>query len=641
MQLTDIFARSRFVFLDGGMGTQLTARGLQPGQKPELAALTMPETLTAIHRDYARAGAEILCANTFGANPRKLAGAGCTVGRVVAASIACARAAADETGALVALDVGPLGELLAPAGTLAFEDAVDQFAQVVEAGVKAGADLVFLETMTDLYELKAALLAVREHSRLPVFASMSFESRGRTFTGCTVDSFAATAVGLGADAVGINCSLGPAEILPFIRRLCRLVPAGMPVFVKPNAGLPNPDGSYDLTPADFAREMEAYLSTGISMAGGCCGTTPESIRLLKQAFAGRSPAQKVPLRRSVLCTPVRCVEVDGITVVGERINPTGKKRLQQALREGDTAYPCAQAVSQAEAGAQVLDVNVGLPGIDEPAVLEHLVRELQSVTDLPLQLDSSNPQALARALRVYNGKPIVNSVNGEQKTLDAILPLCKKYGAAVVGLTLDENGIPPTADGRLAVARRIVAAAEEYGIPRQDIYIDCLTLTASAQQDAAAETLKAPFRLQAGAGRAHRAGRVQHQFRPALPGLPQRRFPDHGHAGRAGPGHPEPQHAGYDGRGAGFPRADLPGRKKRRLHPRLRRRADPDHPDVKGRRIRTGNTAGRGERPGRRGAPRPESRGPRRCRGSPGPYRAAGPGQPGADPRAGPGGRRL
>ena len=442
MQLTDIFARSRFVFLDGGMGTQLTARGLQPGQKPELAALTMPETLTAIHRDYAQAGAEILCANTFGANPRKLAGAGCTVDQVVAASIACARAAADETGALVALDVGPLGELLAPAGTLAFEDAVDQFAQVVEVGVKAGADLVFLETMTDLYELKAALLAVREHSRLPVFASMSFESRGRTFTGCTVDSFAATAVGLGADAVGINCSLGPAEILPFIRRLCRLVPAGMPVFVKPNAGLPNPDGSYDLTPADFAREMEAYLSTGISMAGGCCGTTPESIRLLKQAFAGRSPAQKIPLRRSVLCTPVRCVEVDGITVVGERINPTGKKRLQQALREGDTAYPCAQAVSQAEAGAQVLDVNVGLPGIDEPAVLEHLVRELQSVTDLPLQLDSSNPQALARALRVYNGKPIVNSVNGEQKTLDAILPLCKKYGAAVVGLTLDENGIP-------------------------------------------------------------------------------------------------------------------------------------------------------------------------------------------------------
>ena len=491
MQLTDIFARDRFVFLDGAMGTQLTARGLPPGQKPELAALTMPDTLTAIHRDYAAAGADILLANTFGANPRKLAGSGHTVAEVVAASVACARTAANGTGALVALDVGPIGELLAPAGSLAFEDAVAQFAAMVEAGTQAGADLVFIETMTDLYELKAAILAAKEHSALPVFASMSFESNGRTFTGCTVESFAATAVGLGADAVGINCSLGPVEILPFLQRLCRLVPAGLPVFVKPNAGLPNPDGSYDLTPADFAREMLAYLPTGVSMAGGCCGTTPETIRLLKQAFAGRVPAQKIPLRRSVLCTPVRCVEVDGITVVGERINPTGKKRLQQALREGDTAYPAAQAVAQAEAGAEVLDVNVGLPGIDEAAVLERLVRELQSVTDLPLQLDSSDPQALARALRVYNGKPIVNSVNGEQKTLDAILPLCRKYGAAVVGLTLDEHGIPQTAAERVAIARRIVAAAEGYGIPREDIYIDCLTLTASAQQDAAAETLKA------------------------------------------------------------------------------------------------------------------------------------------------------
>ena len=491
MQLNDFFARKRFVFLDGAMGTQLTARGLQPGQKPELAALTMPETVTAIHRDYARAGADLLLANTFGANPHKLAGTGHSAEEVITASIACARAAAAETGALVALDIGPLGELLTPAGSLEFEDAVAQFAVMVEAGVKAGADLVFLETMTDLYELKAALLAVKEHSELPVFASMSFESNGRTFTGCTVESFAATAVGLGADAVGINCSLGPVEILPFIQRLCRLVPGGMPVFVKANAGLPNPDGSYNLTPADFAREMMAYLPTGISMAGGCCGTTPETIRLLKQAFAGHFPAQKVPLRRSVLCTPVRCVEIDGITVVGERINPTGKKRLQQALRTGDMAYPASQAVAQAEAGADLLDVNVGLPGIDEAATLEHLVRELQSITELPLQLDSSNPEALARALRVYNGKPIVNSVNGEQKTLETILPLCKKYGAAVVGLTLDEHGIPKTVAERVVIARRITEYAERYGIPREDIYIDCLTLTASAQQDGAAQTLKA------------------------------------------------------------------------------------------------------------------------------------------------------
>lgn len=491
MKIEEVFQRGRFVFLDGGMGTQLQRRGLQPGQKPELAAFLMPETLTAIHRDYARAGADILFANTFGANPKKLAGCGYTTGQVIEASIRCARQAAGETGALVALDIGPLGELLAPAGTLSFEDAYAQFAQVITAGAAAGADLVMLETMTDLYELKAAVLAAKENCSLPVFTSMSFEARGRTFTGCTVESYAVTMAGLGVDAVGINCSLGPQEILPFAKRLCRSVPAGMPVFVKPNAGLPNPDGSYDLDAAGFTAQMRAYAATGISMLGGCCGTTPEYIRRLHDEFSALKPAQKIPLRRSCLCTPVRFVEVEGITVVGERINPTGKKRLQQALREGDSAYPCAQAVAQAEAGAQVLDVNAGLPGIDEAAVLEKLVRELQAVTDLPLQLDSSDPGALARALRIYNGKPIVNSVNGEQATLDAILPLCKKYGAAVVGLALDEKGIPASAEGRFAIAKKIVAAANAAGIPNEDIYIDCLTLTASAQQEGAVQTLEA------------------------------------------------------------------------------------------------------------------------------------------------------
>ena len=491
MQLDELFAREKFIILDGGMGTQLQLRGLQPGQKPELAAFTMPDTLEAIHRDYARAGANLLMANTFGINERKMAGTGYTVEQAVAASVACARRGARGTGALVALDVGPLGELLVPAGSLSFEEAYRRFAQIVRAGAAAGADLVCFETMTDLYELKAAILAARENSDLPVMASMSFESRGRTFTGCTVESFGVTAAGLGAAAIGINCSLGPAEILPFARRLCRVVPADLPVFVKPNAGLPNPDGSYDLDAAGFAAQMQDYAGSGVSMVGGCCGTTPEYIRLLRQVFAERRPAAKVPLRASRLCTPVRCVEVEGITVVGERINPTGKKRLQQALRDGDSAYACAQAVAQAEAGAQVLDVNVGLPGIDEPAVLEHLVRELQAVTDLPLQLDSTDPQALERALRIYNGKPIVNSVNGEQRSLDAILPLCRKYGAAVVGLTLDEGGIPKTVDGRLAVARRIVAATDAAGIPREDVYIDCLTLTVSAEQEAAAQTLEA------------------------------------------------------------------------------------------------------------------------------------------------------
>lgn len=491
MQIESIFDRRRFVFLDGGMGTQLQKRGLKPGQKPELAALEMPETLKAIHAEYAAAGADLLLANTFGANARKLAGTGYSVAQVVQASLACAQEAAAATGALVGLDIGPLGELLAPAGTLPFEEAYDAFAEIVQAGVHAGADFVFLETMTDLYELKAAILAAKENSQLPVFVSMSFESRGRTFTGCTVESYGVTAAGLGADAIGINCSLGPAEILPFAQRLCRTVPAGIPVFVKPNAGLPNPDGSYNLDADEFAREMQAYATIGVSMVGCCCGTTPAYIAKLKEVFSPLVPAQKIPLRRSCLCTPVRFVEVDGITVVGERINPTGKKRLQQALREGDSAYPCAQAVAQAEAGAEVLDVNAGLPGIDEAATLERLVRDLQAVTDLPLQLDSSNPEALSRALRIYNGKPIVNSVNGEQKTLDEILPLCKKYGAAVVGLTLDEQGIPTSAEGRFAIAQKIVKAATKIGIPKEDIYIDCLTLTASAQQEGAAQTLEA------------------------------------------------------------------------------------------------------------------------------------------------------
>ena len=456
MKIEEVFARRRFIMLDGAMGTQLQLRGLTTEQKPELAAFIMPDVLTAVHRDYARAGADILLANTFGANPRKLKGTGYTVQQVIEASIACARIAAQETGALVALDIGPIGELLAPAGTLPFEDACAQFAEMVRAGAAAGADLVFLETMTDLYELKAAILAAKENCDLPVFTSMSFEARGRTFTGCTVESYGITAAGLGADAVGINCSLGPKEILPFAQRLCRVVPAGMPVFVKPNAGLPNLDGSYDITPAEFAAEMAAYLPTGISMLGGCCGSEPESIRLLKELTQDKTPAAKTPIVRSRLCTPVRCVEVNGITVVGERINPTGKKRLQQALREGDSAYACAQAVAH-----------------------------------LPLQLDSSNKDALARALRIYNGKPIVNSVNGEQKVLDSILPLCKKYGAAVVGLALDEHGIPKTAEGRFEVAKRIVAATDAIGIPRGDVYIDCLTLTVSAEQSAAAETLKA------------------------------------------------------------------------------------------------------------------------------------------------------
>ena len=481
----------RLLYFDGGMGTLLQGMGLSGGERPETWNLSHPDEIIALNRSYFEAGCDVVNTNTFGANALKYPD---NLQEIVQAAVSHAKTARQQAGredAYIALDIGPTGKLLQPMGDLPFERAVELFGETIRIGAAAGADLVLIETMSDSYEAKAAVLAAKENCDLPVFTSMSFESRGRTFTGCTVESYAVTAAGLGADAVGINCSLGPKEILPFAQRLCRSVPAGVPVFVKPNAGLPNPDGSYNLDPDEFAAEMKEYAAIGVSMVGGCCGTTPAFIARLHETFSPLTPADKIPIRRSCLCTPVRFVEVDGITVVGERINPTGKKRLQQALRDGDSAYPCTQAVAQAEAGAQVLDVNAGLPGIDEAATLEQLVKDLQAVTDLPLQLDSSNPEALSRALRIYNGKPIVNSINGEPETLEKILPLCKKYGAAVVGLALDKGGIPPTAEGRFAIAQRIVAAANAAGIPNEDIYIDCLTLTASAQQEGAVQTLEA------------------------------------------------------------------------------------------------------------------------------------------------------
>lgn len=492
MRAEELFRTRETVLLDGAMGTMLQAAGLPLGARPEALNLEDPALIKSIHARYAAAGSRILCANTFGASAHKLAGSGYTVEQVVDAAIRCARRAAQPYGSLVALDIGPLGELLEPAGTLPFEEAVEAFAEIVRAGAAAGADLILCETFTDLYELKAALLACRENCGLPVLASMSFEAGGRTFTGCGVESFAAAARGLGADALGINCSLGPKEILPMARALCGAVPGDYPVFVKPNAGLPRADGSgYDITPQLFAMQMKPYRELGLFAAGGCCGTTPDFIRALHRVFDGCAVGREARPLPSVLCTPVQRVVVDGITVVGERINPTGKKRFQQALREGDMDYVLAQAISQAESGAAVLDVNVGAPGVDEPALMEQVVKALQSVVSLPLQLDSSNAAALERGLRVYNGKPIVNSVNGEQAVLDKLLPLCKKYGAAVVGLTMDEQGIPKTAAGRVAIAARIRDAALAAGIPLEDIYIDCLTLTASAQQEDVLATLDA------------------------------------------------------------------------------------------------------------------------------------------------------
>ena len=492
MQVNELFKQSNTILLDGGMGTMLQAAGLKLGARPEELNITDPALIEGIHAQYAAAGSRIVNANTFGASAHKLAGSAYTLEQIIAAGIKNCKRACAPYGALTALDVGPLGELLEPSGTLAFEDAVAEYARIVKAGEAAGADLIFFETYTDLYELKAALLAAKENTRLPILASMSFEAGGRTFTGCTVESFAATARGLGADAVGINCSLGPKEIFPMAKRLAEAVPGNFPVFVKPNAGLPRADGSgYDITPQLFALQMKPYRELHLFAAGGCCGTTPEFIKLLNGTFAGCTPGRPAHRMPSVLCTPVDTVTVDGITVVGERINPTGKKRFQQALREGDMNYVLEQAVSQAEAGAQVLDVNVGAPGVDEPVLMEQVVKALQSVTSLPLQLDSSNVEALARGLRVYNGKPIVNSTNGEPEKLAAILPLCKKYGAAIVGLAIDEKGIQPKAADRVAIARRITEAALAAGIPREDIYIDCLTLTASAQQEDVLATVQA------------------------------------------------------------------------------------------------------------------------------------------------------
>ena len=492
MQASELFNQPNTILLDGGMGTMLQAAGMKLGTRPEDLNIENPELIRSIHAKYAAAGSRVVNANTFGASPHKLADSKYTLEEVITAGIANCKQAVAPYGALVTLDVGPLGELLEPSGTMAFEDAVAEYGRIVRAGVAAGADILYFETFTDLYEMKAALLAAKENSTLPIMASMSFEANGRTFTGCTVESFAATARGLGANAVGINCSLGPKEIFPMAKRLAEAVPGDFPVFVKPNAGLPRADGSgYDITPQLYAMQMKPYRELHLFAAGGCCGTTPEFIQMLNGVFADCKPGRPEHPMLSVICSPVDCVNVDGITVVGERINPTGKKRFQQALRDGDMNYILEQAVSQAEAGAQILDVNVGAPGVDEPALMEQVVKALQSVVSLPLQLDSSHAEALERGLRVYNGKPIVNSVNGEPEVLEKVLPLCKKYGAAVVGLAIDERGIQPKAEDRVAIARRIKKAALEAGIPQEDIYIDCLTLTASAQQEDVLATVQA------------------------------------------------------------------------------------------------------------------------------------------------------
>lgn len=485
-----IFNQKRILLLDGAMGTMLQKSGLRLGERPDLVSITHPEVVQAVHRAYIDAGSDLIASNTFGANAKKLEGCGYTLEQVITAGITVAKQAAAGTNARVMLDVGPIGELLEPAGALKFEEAYEIFRQVMVAGWQAGADAILVETMTDLYELKAAILAAKENTPLPILTSMTFEAGGRTFTGCTVEALAMLAEGMGVDGVGINCSLGPAEIYPLAEQLCKAT--NLPVFVKPNAGLPDPaTGTYDIDPQQFCEALVRYRELGVSAVGGCCGTTPEYIAQLHKAFCNTTPVQHDPVHYSAVCTPTRTVNIDTVRVIGERINPTGKKRFKEALHNGDMDYILTQATEQAAAGAEILDVNVGLPGLDEKEMMVRAVKAVQSVCDLPLQLDSTRADVLEAGLRVYNGKPIVNSVNAEQAVLDRILPICKKYGAAVVGLTLDESGIPSKAEQRYALAEKIVLAAEQAGIPRTDVFIDCLTLTASAQQEAVAETLKA------------------------------------------------------------------------------------------------------------------------------------------------------
>ena len=493
------FRKKRYV-LDGGMGTMLQSAGMSPEETTTEFGLAHPEILTQIHKKYIEAGADIVYASTFGTNRFKKKEIGeCTLQEAVQLQVKAAVKAKEIMAAqgrevAVAIDLGPLGELLEPMGTLSFEDAYDAFREVIQAGCDL-ADLIVIETMTDLYEVKAAVLAAKETCNLPVIVTMTFEENGRTFTGVSLEAMVLTLEGLGVDAMGINCSLGPVEIFPMAEKLRSLT--DLPLVIKPNAGLPDPaTGAYDITCDQFVEKMEDFLKVGIELIGGCCGTTPEYIEGLAEIaakFGGTEDSGKPSEEKKTLqvCSGNTVVTVDHVTVIGERINPTGKKRLKQALLDEDFDYILSQAIEQIDAGAEILDVNVGVPSLDDVKMLPLVIKKLQSITGLPLQIDSGNPEAIEAALRVYNGKAIVNSVNGEEKVMENNLPLVKKYGAAVVGLTLDENGIPNKAEDRFAIAKRILERALEYGIPRENVIIDCLTLTASAQQKEVVETLKA------------------------------------------------------------------------------------------------------------------------------------------------------
>ena len=500
MNIRDEFGK-RMLFFDGGMGSLLQEKGLKQGELPETWNLKKPEELIRIHREYLEAGADIVLANTFGANRFKYD----NLDEIIAAGIANAKTAVRESGkkAYVALDMGPTGKLLKPMGTLDFEEAVSVYAEVVRAGEKAGADLILIETMSDTYELKAAVLAAKENSSLPVMATVVFDEGHKLLTGASPENVVALLEGLRVDALGINCGLGPKQMKPIFERLARF--ASVPLIIMPNAGLPRVENGrtvYDVDPAEFAEDMAEIIAMGAWFAGGCCGTTPAHIRVLTEKCRDFVPKALTKKDDTIVTSYSKAVFLGGKpAIIGERINPTGKSKFKQALRDNNMEYILEEGVKQADAGADILDVNVGLPEIDEVAMMKRTVYELQGILPLPLQIDTTNAEAMEAAMRIYNGKPMINSVNGKEEVMKEIFPLVRKYGGVVVGLTLDEAGIPTTAEGRLAIAEKIYRTAESYGIERKNIVIDALTMTMSTDDTSAGTTLEVVKKIKEQGGR--------------------------------------------------------------------------------------------------------------------------------------------
>lgn len=486
-----------WLFCDGGTGTFLQEHGLQGGELPETWNVLHPEVILELYESYLSAGADIFNTNTFGLNSLKFPG---RIEELMNAAVELAKQARVNTGredAYIAIDVGPTGKLLEPMGDLSFDRAVELFGEVMAAGEKAGGDLILIETMSDSYEAKAAVLAAKECTNLPVIVTTVYDQKGKLLTGGNVDSTVAMLEGLGVDALGMNCGMGPDLMIPMVERMVEV--ASVPIVVNPNAGLPRTEGDktvFDVTPEEFSDIMCKIADMGVQVLGGCCGTTPEHIRQTAEKVRKREFHPNTPKDITVVTSFCQAVVCDKKPIIiGERINPTGKKRFKEALRENDIDYILSQGLEQEDAGADILDVNVGLPEIDEPEMMREVVTRLQGVTGLPLQLDTTDPVALEKGLRYYNGKAMINSVNGKEEVIKSVMPIVKKYGGVLVGLALDEDGIPETADGRIRVAEKIYKAADEYGIPRKDIVIDGLCMTVSSDSSSAVTTLETLRRI--------------------------------------------------------------------------------------------------------------------------------------------------